>query len=123
MTKILLYFKIRRFYNIFGEVVGDNFITKLSDMTAENVHDVLFDINEVNDGHLNKLRAQIINFCERPRHNLIVVAIIVLTLICGYTIGRHNTIRQAELLDITENEYYINFGNEVHTYTFEGGNN
>lgn len=66
MNKILLYFKIRKFYNIFGEVVGENFITKLSDMTADNVWDVLFDINEVLDEEtddmniwLKKLYAQI----------------------------------------------------------------
>lgn len=47
MKKILLYFKIRKFYKIFGEYIGSNFITKLSDMTYDNLYDVLFDINEV----------------------------------------------------------------------------
>jgi hypothetical protein len=47
MNKILLYIQIRKFYNIFNEVVGENFITALSDMTDDNVSSVAFDINEV----------------------------------------------------------------------------
>ena len=50
---------------------------------------------------------------------LIALALIILALVGGYTIGRINTIRQAELLEITDTEYYINFGNEIHAYTFE----
>ena len=70
MNKILLYFKIRKFYNIFGKELGGDFITKLSDMTADNVYDVLFDINEVRGGYdedemmtyLNKLDTSIRKF-------------------------------------------------------------
>ena len=51
---------------------------------------------------------------------IVIITLVVLALIGGYTTGRQHTIRQAELLDITENEYHINFGDEVHTYTFEG---
>lgn len=47
LTKIILFFQIRKFYNIFGDEVGANFITKLSDMTDDNVMSVVFDINEV----------------------------------------------------------------------------
>ena len=47
LTKIILFFQIRKFYNIFGEEVGDNFIATLSDMTDGNVMSVVFDINEV----------------------------------------------------------------------------
>ena len=77
MNKILLFFKIRGFYKLFAAEVGKNFITKLSDMTADNVHDVLFDISEVRDGYeleydeygmtayLNKLYAQISDFCDK----------------------------------------------------------
>lgn len=50
---------------------------------------------------------------------LISIALIALALIGGYTIGRQQTIRQAELLGVTESEYYLNFGDEVHIYTFE----
>ena len=44
---------------------------------------------------------------------------LILVLVLGYAIGRTNTIRQAELLDITDTEYYIGFGDEIHTYTFD----
>lgn len=71
LTKIILFYQIRKFYKIFGEVVGSNFITKLSDMTADNVYSVLFDLNEVLDDYndqmtawLNKLQCQIINYKE-----------------------------------------------------------
>ena len=47
-----------------------------------------------------------------------IIALVILALIGGYTIGRHHTIRQAELLEVTDIEYHINFGDEVHTYTF-----
>ncbi len=52
---------------------------------------------------------------------VVVIVLVAFAFVGGYTIGRHNTIRQAELIGITEQEYHINFGNEVHTYTFEGG--
>lgn len=71
LTKIRLFFQIRKFYKIFGFAVGESFITKLSDMTADNVYDVLFDLNEVLDDYddemtdwLNKLQCQIINYKE-----------------------------------------------------------
>lgn len=47
IKKLHLFFSIKKFYKIFSEVVGDNFITKLSDMTTDNVVSVTFDINEV----------------------------------------------------------------------------
>ncbi len=49
--------------------------------------------------------------------SLALVVVIVLAL--GYTMGRHQTIRQAELIDVTDTEYHIGFGDEIHTYTFE----
>ena len=45
--------------------------------------------------------------------------VIVLALALGYTIGKHQTIRQAELIDVTDCEYHIGFGDQIHTYTFE----
>ena len=45
--KIILFYQIRKFYYIFGEEIGDNFIAKLSDMTDDNVMSVVFDINEI----------------------------------------------------------------------------
>ncbi len=53
MTKILLYIKIRKFYKIFGEILNSNFITKLSDMTYDNLNDVVYDINEILCGYDN----------------------------------------------------------------------
>lgn len=47
MFKFILFFQIRKFYNIFAEEVGSNFITKFSDMTTDNVMSVIFDINEI----------------------------------------------------------------------------
>lgn len=50
---------------------------------------------------------------------LISITLIALALMCAYTIGRQQTIRQAELCEITNEGYYLNFGDEVHRYTFE----
>lgn len=47
LNKIILYFQIKKFYKTFADVVGSNFITKLSDMTVDNVMSVTFDIHEV----------------------------------------------------------------------------
>ena len=134
--KINLFYQIRKFYSIYGSEVGRNFIKHLSDMTADNVHDVLFDLNEVLEAYeyggyeedemyiwLGKLRKQILTFRERNTVaiTVLVIAIVALAIVGGYHMGRYHTIRQAELLDINESEYNINFGDEVHTYTFEEG--
>ncbi len=50
---------------------------------------------------------------------LVSVILIAVALIMGYNIGRQQTIQQAELLNVTDSEYYLNFGDEVHIYTFE----
>lgn len=42
----------------------------------------------------------------------------VFLFVGGMSLGRALTIRQAELLDTTESEYYIRFGAETHEYTF-----
>ena len=47
IKKLHLKWQISKFYKTFGEVVGANFITKLSDMTDDNIMSVTFDINEV----------------------------------------------------------------------------
>lgn len=49
----------------------------------------------------------------------LVIALVVLALVSGYTLGRQHTIRQADLCDITETEYLIDFGGEVHIYERE----
>jgi hypothetical protein len=76
LMKTILYFKIHKFYKSFHFVVGDNHITNIFKMTANNVYDVLFDINEVLDGYyafdteedewtmwLKTLKHQISKFC------------------------------------------------------------
>lgn len=50
------------------------------------------------------------------KKTIITLALIALALVGGYTIGRQHTIHQADLCDITETEYFIDFGGEVHTY-------
>lgn len=134
LTKIKLFFKIRKFYKIYGD---ENFITSISDVTADNLHDVLFDINEAlqanaycfyeeayeMDAWFKKLQDQINDYCDRKqRHNkkgIITVLLVAVALIGGYTIGRQQAIHSAELYDITEEGYDISFGDEVHNYTFE----
>ena len=46
LTKLILFCQIKRFYNIFGDVIGERFIANLSEMTNDNLYDVLFDLNE-----------------------------------------------------------------------------
>lgn len=45
--------------------------------------------------------------------------VVVLALAIGYTMGRSQAIHQAELIDATDHEYYIGFGDEIHAYTKE----
>lgn len=61
-----------------------------------------------------------------PQHNykpLLKTTAIILAIITAFVIGLHfgrsYTIRQAELLETTNDTYYIGFGDEVHKYTFE----
>lgn len=49
--------------------------------------------------------------------SLFIALVIVLAL--GYMLGRHQAIHQAELIDVTDCEYHIGFGDEIHTYTFD----
>ena len=46
-------------------------------------------------------------------------AIMLVALVVGFYIGRGYTIRQAELLEVSDEGYFINFGDEVHEYIFE----
>ena len=50
---------------------------------------------------------------------IIIILAIAIALAFGISIGRSYTIRQAELLETTNNGYFISFGDEVHEYTFE----
>ena len=72
LNKLLLFLRIKRFYNIFGSEIGTSHITKFSEMTVDNVRDVIFDINEVllddpddeNTTWLYTLKFKIINYCD-----------------------------------------------------------
>lgn len=50
---------------------------------------------------------------------LILAIAIALALMLGYMAGKRQTIRQADLINVTDHKYYIGFGDEIHTYTFE----
>lgn len=50
---------------------------------------------------------------------LILALAIILALVGGFIIGRQYTIRTAELLESTDTEYHISFGDEVHSYTVD----
>lgn len=75
LNKIILFFQIRKFYKLFGSEVGNSFINKVSDMTADNVHDVIFDVDQIccyyeleydeykMTAWLYSLRRKVINFC------------------------------------------------------------
>ena len=96
LTKINLFFQIRKFYKTFGTEVGANFITKLSDITSDNLYDVLFDINEVletnatcfcedayeTDIWLKNLEAKINNF-RNPKPKSILKKVL-LAIVCVY---------------------------------------
>ncbi len=49
----------------------------------------------------------------------IIALIVALAFVLGHTMGTTQTIRQAELLDITDTEYQLGFGVQIHTYTKE----
>jgi hypothetical protein len=50
---------------------------------------------------------------------LSIALVVVLVFALGYMLGKHQTIRQVELIDVTDCEYHIGFGDEIHAYTFE----
>lgn len=94
LTKIHLFVQIRKFYKLFGAEVGSSFINKLSDVTTDNVYDVLFDINEIRevceDPWLDQLQNQIMHFCSRlpkiQKHDYTAVFILlaVATFVGGF---------------------------------------
>lgn len=135
--KIRLFHEVREFYKTFNPDEKP-FITKVSDITNDNLYDVLFDIEEVLDASfygyyeeteeintwLTALKEQIYDFREPKRKHpiaiaLLVIALLAVALIGGYLVGRNQTIHQAELIKCTSTEYHIGFGKEIHAYTFE----
>ena len=101
LNKIHLFHKIQKFYKIFGMT---NFIHRPSDMTSDNLFDVMYDINEVldeskyifneetyeQDVWLNKLLGDIetMRECMTKRSNLlkciILGAIIIYCAVCFF---------------------------------------
>jgi hypothetical protein len=131
---MILVHQINKFYNIFSEVLGYKLTVNTRTLKDKDIlSQILYDISEALEGYdydetdemfvwLTKLFRKVATLREKPQRNYTVAitsALVTIALIGGYTIGRHHTIRQAELYDITESGYDINFGNEIHTYTFE----
>jgi hypothetical protein len=92
LNKIHLFVQIRKFYKLFGTEVGSSFINKLSDVTTDNVYDVLFDINEIRevceDPWLDKLQNQIMHFCSRlPKIKHDYTAVIFVLLAVASVVG------------------------------------
>ena len=141
LNKLRLAHNINRFYKIFGaklNVVPAH--TKLRDLKNHDFllgvkHDIyevletsIYTFNEdaykthawlVNiNNEINSIRE---GWCshERIKTCISFMALILITLLLGIYLGRHITIRQAELLDTTDTGYFINFNGEVHTYTFD----
>lgn len=132
MVKLILAHKIDKFYHTFAEALNTSHIhTKLRDLKdTDYLLGVQFDILEAleayDDGQfgmsrwLKKLYEQIeiVREAYKPKYKTLILAVI-LAITVGFIIGRAYTIRQAELVETTSNGYFINFGNEVHEYTYE----
>ena len=78
--------------------------------------------------HNIKMYEQITTLRETPKHSYklllkatAIILVIATALAFGINIGRSYTIRQAELLETTNDTYFISFGDEVHEYTFKRG--
>lgn len=91
--KMWLAHNIKKFCQIFGDEIGTR-------------------PNRIKSRWLKKLHGNITDM-------LAVVFVIVIALILGICIGRYHTIYQAQLVEITDDSYYINFGNELHQYICE----
>lgn len=139
LNKIWLCHNINKFYHIFGETIGVH--TKLRDLNdTDFLLGVQFDIMEALEAYkygfseeeystyawLNKMYEQITTLRETPKHSYksllkatAIILAIATALAFGINIGRSYTIRQAELLETTNDTYFISFGDEIHEYTFE----
>jgi hypothetical protein len=116
LTKIRLFMQIRKFYKIFGSEVGASFITKLSDMTTDNVYDVLFDINEIrevsdDDAWLDQLQNQLFHFCDKPQTHRWTEAILILVFVATLVVGFITT-AESEPVQVVEQVHtrYTAFG-------------
>lgn len=142
LKKVWLCHNINKFYHIFGESLEvypcRTCIRDLKD--TDFLLGVQFDIMEALEAYkygfskeehetyawLNGVYEQITTLRESPKHNYklllkvtAIALVIVAVLVLGLHIGRSYTIRQAELLETTNDTYFISFGDEVHEYTFD----
>ena len=91
-NKMKLFIKIRNFYNTFGDELGANPCAKWSDMTKDNVNDVLFDINEAMgcwdgmDKWLKTLANEIHTYCESKPQILSKILVAISTLLILWAI-------------------------------------
>ena len=141
LTKIKLFYQIRKFYKIYGTELGSNFINTLSDITNNNLHDVLFDINEVLkanstcffreayelDVWLNKLKAQIKAYrCRKPMQivsKILAVLGIISTLWITFSFAEvvcKNTDPNAEYSDLNLLRAFANIRTDVGVYHNDG---
>lgn len=130
LTKIKLYYQIRKFYKMFGTELGSNFITKLSDITNDNLFDVLFDINEVLDANancfyeeayaidvwLNKLQSQITDFRNGKDTTKKVIKTTLMVLVVAF-IG-WGVLSTAEILtkNLSDYNFFAVIANERKSY-------
>ena len=142
LKKVWLCHNINKFYHIFGESLEVYPCrTRIRDLKdTDFLLDVQFDIKEVLEAYkygfdeeeyetyawLNSMYDQITILRESSNHNYksllkvtAIALVIVAVLVLGLHIGRSYTIRQAELLETTNDTYFISFGDEVHEYTFD----
>lgn len=136
LNKIWLYHNINKFYRIFGETIGVH--TKLRDLNdTDFLLGVEHDVKTAIEGYMYSFNDEsyeisewllrlydMIVFTNRHSHKPIlkataIILAIATALIVGLHIGRLYTICQAELLETTNDTYFIGFGDEVHEYTFE----
>ena len=131
MVKLILAHKIDKFYHTFAEALNTSHThTKLRDLKdTDYLLGVQFDILEALEAYddsqfgmsrwLKKLYEQIetVREAHKPKYKTLIA--VILAIAVGFIIGRAYTIRQAELLKTTDTEYFINFGNEIHQYTYE----
>lgn len=96
-NKIKLFINIRRFYEIFGEELGANPCAKWSDMTNDNLHDVLYDLNEALVGYesyehlpmyawLTKLDHEIRTYRETKPSPISSILVVISTLLILWSI-------------------------------------
>ena len=49
---------------------------------------------------------------------IMCAAIILIVFVAGFAAGRNNAIKSAELYEVTDDGYQINFSGEIHDYIY-----